>query len=225
MRQRIRACASICGLGLAVATASAGSHTWDIVEVFSNTDGTIQFIEMAEVAGGASEVNLAGKSVTSKTTGKEFTFPENLDPPSTFMRLLLATEGFANLPDAPTPDYIIEDNFLPTCLGDTVSWHIYDAYTWESGDLPTDGVNSLNRDTGVAANSPTNYAGDSGSVVVPQVPGDLNGDCTVDLTDLSTLLANFGGPGETLADGDLNCDGQVGLEDLSVLLAAFGSSC
>ncbi len=55
--------------------------------------------------------------------------------------------------------------------------------------------------------------------------GDLNGDGTVDLLDLSTLLNNFGTSGAGPADGDLDGDGDVDLIDLSTLLTAFGTSC
>lgn len=64
---------------------------------------------------------------------------------------------------------------------------------------------------------------------VPQpctFPGDLNVDGDVDLSDLSTLLANFGvGSGATLATGDVDGDGDVDLTDLSSLLANFGLFC
>ena len=57
-------------------------------------------------------------------------------------------------------------------------------------------------------------------------PGDVNGDRIVDLSDLATLLANFGTlSGATLEDGDLDGDGDVELPDLTLLLASFGTSC
>ena len=55
--------------------------------------------------------------------------------------------------------------------------------------------------------------------------GDLDGDNDVDLTDLSTLLNNFGTPGATPDQGDLDGDGDVDLIDLSILLAHFGTTC
>ena len=56
--------------------------------------------------------------------------------------------------------------------------------------------------------------------------GDLNGDQTVDLTDLATLLANFGvGSGAGPAMGDVDGDGDVDLTDLAMLLAKFGTGC
>jgi spore coat protein A, manganese oxidase len=56
--------------------------------------------------------------------------------------------------------------------------------------------------------------------------GDLNCNGTVDLSDLSTLLSNFGiGSGATPAQGDTNADGAVDLADLSTLLGNFGAVC
>lgn len=56
--------------------------------------------------------------------------------------------------------------------------------------------------------------------------GDINGDGTVGLADLSILLTNFGiSSGMTYEDGDLDGDGGVGLSDLSILLGNFGLGC
>lgn len=72
-------------------------------------------------------------------------------------------------------------------------------------------------------------AGDFGIVEVetaPPCPGDVNGDGSVNLTDLATLLANFGIPsGATRSQGDLDGDGDVDLTDLATLLANFGTVC
>jgi hypothetical protein len=55
---------------------------------------------------------------------------------------------------------------------------------------------------------------------------DVNGDLTVDITDLGILLSNFGTMGgATKADGDLSGDGNVDITDLGILLAAFGQPC
>lgn len=53
--------------------------------------------------------------------------------------------------------------------------------------------------------------------------GDITGDCAVDLTDLSTLLANFGSPAPTA--GDLDGNGVVDIGDLGLLLSVFGNDC
>lgn len=60
----------------------------------------------------------------------------------------------------------------------------------------------------------------------PPCPGDVNGDRAVNLSDLATLLANFGtSSGATRAQGDLDNDGDVDLSDLASLLAQFGTVC
>ena len=57
-------------------------------------------------------------------------------------------------------------------------------------------------------------------------PGDVNDDGAVNLTDLSTLLANFGvASGATQTQGDLDADTDVDLTDLATLLANFGTTC
>ena len=48
--------------------ASAGIHTWDVNEVFSNSDGTIQFVELWESAGGADETGVGNGTITSAAT-------------------------------------------------------------------------------------------------------------------------------------------------------------
>lgn len=57
---------------------------------------------------------------------------------------------------------------------------------------------------------------------VPAIPGDLDDDGDVDLSDLTLFLADFGCVGPDCA-ADINGDGQVGLSDLTILLAHFGS--
>jgi len=144
-------------------TVNAGSHSWDFTEVFSTADGSIQFIELMETSGMDNEVFLAGKKVISAATGNEFTFPANLVPPTGDKHLLLATAGFAALPGAPTPDYIIVDGFFDPD-GDSLTYHVYDTFTFGKGQVPTDCINSLSRDGSNDANTPTNYQNESGTV-------------------------------------------------------------
>jgi hypothetical protein len=60
----------------------------------------------------------------------------------------------------------------------------------------------------------------------PTLPGDANGDGTVDLLDLSILGANFGQSPRTFAQGNFNepADTVVDLLDLSILGANFGAT-
>jgi uncharacterized repeat protein (TIGR01451 family) len=115
--------------------------------------------------------NLAG------TQSHTFTFPEDTDvsTPTGFKSLLLATDGFSSLPGAVVPNFIIPDGFLFPG-GGTVTFGSYDSVSYGAGQLPQDGINSLNRvynqspNLVSATNSPKNYAGQSGSVSCPPVP-------------------------------------------------------
>jgi hypothetical protein len=165
-------------LGLPAATAWSASHLWVINEIFSDASGSVQFIEMHVPADAANERFMTGKYVRSAATDHRFTFPNDLPVNSTaFAYLLLATEAFAGLPGAPPPDFIIQEDFFDL-VADEVQWWVYNtgdlAYT--AGELPLDGVTSLNFDGSTGVNSPTNFDGETGSIhvepsSVPSVPG------------------------------------------------------
>ena len=62
------------------------------------------------------------------------------------------------------------------------------------------------------------YIDDVRVSTAPPCVADLNGDSDVSAIDLSTVLANWGGPGS----GDIDGDGIVGGTDLAAVLAAWG---
>ncbi len=68
------------------------------------------------------------------------------------------------------------------------------------------------------------YAGVPGGVYRSSFPvictADLDGDGTVNGSDLTALLSNWGATGS----GDINCDGAVNGQDLAAILAAWGTS-
>lgn len=156
-----------------VPAAHAGVHTWDVNEVFSNADGSIQFVELREANGTAGETGVGNGSISSLVQGQSHSFGNGaVTGPTTNKFYLIATQSFADLPGAPTPDEIIPIGKIPffAVAGDRVSFVTYDNFDFQLLSLPTNGIDSLNRNgTGstsgvVAVNSPTNYAGDSGSV-------------------------------------------------------------
>ena len=59
----------------------------------------------------------------------------------------------------------------------------------------------------------------------PSLPGDLNNDDTVNITDMSILLSNYGTTDPTkIAQADINGDGAVNVLDMSILLSNYGKS-
>jgi hypothetical protein len=52
---------------------------------------------------------------------------------------------------------------------------------------------------------------------------DVNGNGTVDVSDLLLLLSDFGCEG--VCESDINGDGFVGVTDILMFLAAFGNTC
>jgi hypothetical protein len=67
---------------------------------------------------------------------------------------------------------------------------------------------------------------DRGAYELQLCPGDVNGDQSVNLSDLALLLAHYGmASGATPGDGDTDADGDVDLNDLAFLLARFGTTC
>jgi hypothetical protein len=55
----------------------------------------------------------------------------------------------------------------------------------------------------------------------PNLPGDLNNDNTVNITDLSMLLSNYG---TTNTAADINNDGTVNVLDMSILLSNYNKT-
>lgn len=143
-------------------------HTYDIEEVYSNVDGTVQFIELFETEGLDEQFQFMGKHVT--TNANDFEYPSNLSGSTTAnTHVLLATASFASLPGSVTPDFIIPENFF-AIIGDTIalretsSGPSFDEISYAGGELPIDGVNSLNEDGSTGVNSPTNFNGEVGSI-------------------------------------------------------------
>ena len=169
---------ALCLFMLGAPPARAASHLWRFNELFSNADGTVQFIEMQECCGSTEEVFLQSKWIIARHANHKYTFRSNLTGNTANKYLLLATQGFADLPGAPAPDAIIPSGFLPVA-GDTLDYWQYPDATRIYGALPLDGVTALLVGPGPdgisgtdddiyqpATNSPTNYAGQSGSINV-----------------------------------------------------------
>lgn len=61
-----------------------------------------------------------------------------------------------------------------------------------------------------------------GSVFVPVIPGDANGDCAVNFADVTSVLQHFGEAG---IPGDADSDGAVDFGDITSILQNWGAAC
>ena len=172
MKVKIIASIAAAAILAAVGSARATFHEWLPEEIFSNASGTVQYIEFSNTFD--LENLLSSTSITAATTGNTYHFPTNLASSSTSgHKLLVATPGYAALPGVPTPDYVLPSNNFFSITGDSV--HLIGTaqpfLTFTSGQLPTDGhtalfFNGTTLSTGLS--SPTNFAGVSGTVAVPE---------------------------------------------------------
>jgi hypothetical protein len=207
-------------------SSHAAFHNWRIKEIFSNHDGTIQFIEFFTTSGFENFVSNHTLAATSDGNLKAYTIP----PGSDFLgstagrHFLLATAGFAGasglLPNfTPLPNKFFDPDAASIALNFANGTEVA---TFAGSLLPKDGVNSLTDtilvafpgvDTDnfvVGVNSPTNYAGQTGSVNAPppeRNPADFDEDDDVDGDDLAQWQGDFGANGLSDADDDGDSDG------------------
>jgi hypothetical protein len=183
MRNRFVVLATVVGLVFA-GTAQAGHHLWRFTEAFSNASGSVQFVELFVNA--TSEQGVGPFTVVAGSN--TFNFVTNLPSSNTANTwILIATSGFGSLPGGVTPDYIIPGHFFATG-GGTLNY-ASGIDTWNYGAVPGDGVHSLMRDGTFAVNSPTNFAGQSGSVNLSAAPA-ITGWWLVALVGALLLLAS-----------------------------------
>jgi hypothetical protein len=147
--------------------ASAGHHQWIISEVYSNTDGTVQFVELLGTANNEQFIN--GFTVaTLGSIASSAPIGPNLPNGSTQgAYLLIGTAGYATLATAqgaPAPDRVLPDNFLQIAA-DTVRYASMPSTDIVYTNLPTNGIDSLDIEhPSGTVNTPRNFAGASGSI-------------------------------------------------------------
>jgi hypothetical protein len=167
--------AATLALALACSGAWAADLSWQVVQAFSNADGTVQFVQLRESAGLNGQQGLAGKTLTVTRDGrsKTFTFPGDLPSPNTAARsVLIVTPGFLAVPDrypefkAVKPDYVAFDQLLPA-EGGTIDFAGTDQWTF--GPLPRDGFSAVFRSGNpLRDNAAENFGGVT--VSLPVVP-------------------------------------------------------
>jgi hypothetical protein len=220
--------------------AEASFHFWKVQEVFTNADGSVQFIELFNNSPG--EHFVAGHQLIATSNGntKTFTFPSNLsNPPQTTGRtMLVATPGFAGLPGGITPDYTLPNPaffgafFDPVAASITINYSNFDVLTITGAFLPTNGVSSLtDANPGgvtpslfVSTNSPTHFPDNAiGSVNVPP-SGDYNRNGVVDAGDYVVWRKTRTQSVDAGQGADGNMNGTIDNPDYTHWRARFGNS-
>ena len=151
--------------------AGAVFHLWAMNELYTSPDGNVQFLEMTAISGG--QQFLLGHLLESRCAGqsKFFTFPSNLPGDTSGRRMLIGTQSFAAL-NVVIPDYTVPDGFF--CRGAGTIDFAHSSDVWNHPAPPTDGANSLNRDGSTGTNSPRNFNGNTGTVVLNTPAPALN---------------------------------------------------
>jgi hypothetical protein len=165
----------LCAATMIPSPARAAFHLWSIQEVYTNSSGSLQFIELVDndQFGGfqnfvnGQQINVSNAANTLTNT---FTIPGSSLPGNTLDHMLLFGTAGIQAAGAPAPDYIIPDNFLFSGGG---SISFFGANSGPYSALPTNGILSRTWNGGDAINSPTNYAGQTGTIVPVPEPSTM----------------------------------------------------
>jgi hypothetical protein len=152
--KQIVTCVAALVLGSLLSYARAASPVWELNEVYSNADRTIQFVVHSTFESG--QQYLGGLSLMVEGEGtKTFTFPGDLPGDSAGHSFLIATQGFADL-NVLQPDYVVPNGFFPVSGGVIcVAGHCY-LYP----AIPTDGTRAFWEDYGLSGTAvANNFAG------------------------------------------------------------------
>jgi len=162
---------------------------WKIKEVFSNADGSIQYIELFTTS--ISQQFISGHSLTATSDGSTNIFPytSNSGSPTANQHLLIATPGFSAIAGVPPPDFTIPAMFFdPTASTITIIHAGFDTFTFSGSDIPLDGFQSLNPNLSTSDGSPTNFSG----VSVTMSSVDNDGDGISNILDNCPYDSNLG---------------------------------
>lgn len=172
MKKPLQLC--LAALLLSSASSQASFHLFDIQEVYSNADGSVQFIELFSSSNGQHQLSTHSIAFfIGAAQTNTFTFLTDLPVGTTNKSALIGTANLATLYGV-TPDYIIPANFFAAGATNTINFGLGQD-TVNISTLPNGGVQSLN---GVVSDStpgttsinnfatPTNFAGQT--AVIPE---------------------------------------------------------
>ena len=144
--------------------ARAAFHLWTFQQMYTNSSGSLQFIELKTTSGSQNSLGGVTLKVTSGASSNQITLPSNLTGDTTNKVFLIGTSG-VQAAGGPAPDYTIPSNFLFQG-GGTIQLVGGSSATYTA--LPTDGSSARNVPASTnVVNSPTNFAGQTGVVPEP----------------------------------------------------------
>jgi hypothetical protein len=149
---------AVLALSLAALPAGATHHTFVIESLYSNADGSVQYVVLHETQNQTGQRMFLGQSLTAThgATTRSFPFPGNLPSSATQgRRVLIATPGFAAL-GLIAPDYVLPERFLATD-GGTLAYGGVDSIPYPP--LPSDGATAVDRNGASVPAIATNFAG------------------------------------------------------------------
>src|SRR5512135_856698 len=152
---------------LACAPAWASFHLFSMSELYSNADGSVQFLVITALAPAQEFVGNHTIVVQQGSSSHSFTFPGSLPGDTSGRVMLIGTQGFANL-GIVKPDYTVPNGFFFTGSG-TITY-AEGSDVWNYSSLPSDGTSALNRNGSIGPNSARNFAGNTGSVPLQGPP-------------------------------------------------------
>ena len=227
-----------CAVAATPIPANASFHLWDVKEIYSNFDGSVQFVELFTLSNDQNA--LAGHTLSSLSNGianKVFTFPGGVGGDTATMHVLIATPGFAALPGAPVPDFsTLPQQFFDVAAAQvTINFSGVDSITVSSAIIPLDGVKSLtDASAGQASttfttgpNSPTSLVDGSGAIMLapgPTLAADFTMNGAVNQSDLNSWRNGFGQVvGAAHPQGDADEDGDVDGADYLIWQRQLGN--
>src|SRR4030095_12872409 len=165
MNRKIRVWFAALLFALGTSIAHANFHLFKIQQIYSNADGTVQFVVLS-TAGDGENVSYGHYIATvplDATANHNYTFLEDLPDGATAGKSgLVATQAFANL-GIITPDFVVQNHFV--VLGDGyVDFAGVDTISSFAGAIPTDGNKALFRDGSTKQAVATNFAGATASI-------------------------------------------------------------
>ena len=186
---------SLAGLVAAMLTAiepaHAAFHLFRIDQVYSNADGSVQYVVIREMSGANGENFWAGVSLeTTNAAGvrRTLSFQANLPSSNTASRsVLVATPGFAAL-GLPTPDYTMPARFIPT-EGGSINYANVDQINLRP--LPADGVTAVDRNGNSVAATPKNFANTTAAVTATPIAAVEFYNASLDHYFISSLAGDI----------------------------------